>query len=79
MSTSYIYFIIFACIGYLIFTDEGIAAAFYYMLKLAKSNYEKQKWWLLNNPRNIVVRFFIDRRSMKMAKELMKEFEEKNK
>ena len=77
MSTSYIYFIIFACIGYLIFTDEGIAAAFYYVLKLAKSNYEKQKWWLLNNPRNPVVKYLMWRRSMKLAKELMDEYKNK--
>ena len=77
MSTSYIYFIIFACIGYLIFTDEGIAAAFYYVLKLAKSNYEKQKWWLLHNPRNPVVKYLMHRRSMKLAKELMDEYKNK--
>ena len=77
MSTSYIYFIIFACIGYLIFTDEGIAAAFYYVLKLAKSNYEKQKWWLLHNPRNPVVKYLMHRRSMKLAKELMDEMKNK--
>lgn len=77
--TYYAWFIVFAVVAYFIATDESVAAAFYYVLKLAKSNYEKQKWWLLNNPRNIIVRFLINRRSMKMAKELMKEFEEKNK
>ena len=77
MNASYIYFIIFACIGYLIVTDESVAAAFYYMLKLAKSNYEKQKWWLLNNPRNPVVKYLMWRRSMKLAKELMDEYENK--
>ena len=77
MNASYIYFIIFACIGYLIVTDESVAAAFYYMLKLAKSNYEKQKWWLLNNPRNPVVKYLMWRRSMKLAKELMDEYKNK--
>ena len=77
MNASYIYFIIFACIGYLIVTDESVAAAFYYMLKLAKSNYEKQKWWLLNNPRNPVVKYLMHRRSMKLAKELMDEYKNK--
>ena len=74
MSTSYIYFIIFACIGYLIFTDEGIAAAFYYVLKLLKYDFEKQRWWLLNNPRNPIIKYLMWRRAMKLAKELEKEF-----
>ena len=77
MNASYIYFIIFACIGYLIVTDESVAAAFYYLFKLAKSNYEKQKWWLLNNPRNPVVKYLMWRRSMKLAKELMDEYKNK--
>jgi len=66
-------------VGYLIVTDNSAAYAFALVLKLIKFQYEKQKWWLLNNPRNIIVRWMIDRNSMKMAKELMKEFEEKNK
>ena len=77
--TYYAWFIVFTVVAYFIVTDDSVAAAFYYVLKLAKANYEKKKWWLLHNPRNLIVRFLINRRSMKMAKELMKEFEEKNK
>ena len=66
-------------VGYLIVTDNSVAYAFALVLKLIKFQYEKQKWWLLHNPRNIIVRWMIDRNSMKMAKELMEEFEEKNK
>jgi hypothetical protein len=47
------------------------------VLKLAKSNYEKQKWWLLNNPRNPVVKYLMWRRYMKLAKELMDEYKNK--
>jgi hypothetical protein len=66
-------------IGYLIVTDNSISYAFALVLNLIKFQYEKQKWWLLNNPRNIIVRWVIDRNSMKMAEELMKEFAEKEK
>jgi len=79
MTSYYFWFGIFMFVGYLIVTDNSVAYAFALVLKLIKFQYEKQKWWLLNNPRNIIVRWMIDRNSMKMAKELMKEFEEKNK
>jgi hypothetical protein len=49
------------------------------LTQLARVQYEKVKWWVQNSPSNIFVRWLIHRRSMKMAKELMKEFEEKNK
>lgn len=77
MTSYYISVTIFAVAMYFIVTDESIAAAFYYAIKLAKSNYEKQKWWLLNNPRNPVVKYLMWRRSMKLAKELMDEYENK--
>ena len=75
--TYYAWFIVFAVVAYFIVTDESVAAAFYYVLKLAKSNYEKQKWWLFHNPRNPVVKYLMHRRSMKLAKELMDEYENK--
>jgi len=77
VTSYYISVTIFAVAMYFIVTDESIAAAFYYAIKLAKSNYEKQKWWLLNNPRNPVVKYLMWRRSMKLAKELMDEYENK--
>jgi hypothetical protein len=49
------------------------------LTQLARVQYEKVKWWVQHSPSNIFVRWLIHRRSMKMAKELMKEFEEKNK
>jgi len=79
MTSYYFWFGIFMFVGYLILTDISVAYAFTLVSKLIKFQYEKQKWWLLNNPRNIIVRWMIDRNSMKMAKELMEEFEEKNK
>jgi hypothetical protein len=64
-------------VAYFIATDESVAAAFYYLTRLIKVYYEKQKWWLLNNPRNPVVKYLMWRRSMKLAKELMDEMKNK--
>jgi len=66
-------------VGYLIATDDSVAYAVVLVSKIARFQYEKIKWWLLHNPSNIFVRWLIHRRSMKMAKEIMKEFEERDK
>ena len=73
----YISFLIFAVRAYLIATDSSIATFVDYVFKLIKTDYEKKKWWLLNNPRNPVVKYLMWRRSMKLAKELMDEYENK--
>jgi hypothetical protein len=78
MSSTYIYFVIFFCIAYLILTDSSVAKGFYMLTQLARVEYEKVKWWILHSPDNFIVRWLIHRRSMKMAKELMKEFRDKN-
>ena len=79
MTSYYFWFGIFMFVGYLIVTDNSVAYAFALVLKLIKFQYEKQKWWLLHNPRNIIVRWMMYRNSMRMAKELMEEFAEKEK
>ena len=79
MTSYYFWFGIFIFVGYLIVTDNSVAYAFALVLKLIKFQYEKQKWWLFNNPRNPVVKWFMYRKSMKMAEELMKEFEGRDK
>ncbi len=78
MSSTYIYFVIFFCIAYLIVTDQSVARAFYMLTQLAQVQYEKTKWWIMHNPANPIVKYFIWRKSMKMAEELMKEFQDKN-
>lgn len=78
MSTSYIYFIIFFCIAYLIITDQSVARGFYLLTQLVRVQYEKTKWWALHNPTNPIVKYLIWRRSMKLAEELMKDLKEKN-
>jgi len=74
--TYYGWFIVFAVVAYFIATDDSVSAAFYYLTRLIKVYYEKQKWWLLNNPRNPVVKYLMWRRALKLAKELEKEFKQ---
>jgi hypothetical protein len=73
MSSNYIYFIIFFCIAYLIITDQSVAKGFYLLTQIARVQYEKTKWWILYNPANPIVKYFMWRRAMKLAKELEKE------
>ena len=63
----------FAVVAYFIVTDESVATAFYYVLKLVSTNIRRHWWWLTNNPRNPVVKYLIYRRSLRIAKELMAE------
>lgn len=79
MSSYTVYFIIFACLSYLIVTDESIAKTVTFLSHLVRFEYEKLKWWLLMNPKSPWGRYSIHRRSHQLAKELMKELEEKQK
>ena len=63
----------FAVVAYVIVTDERVAAAFLYASKLANTQIRRHWWWLINNPRNPVVKYLIYRRSLRLAKELMVE------
>ena len=79
MNSYTIYFIIFACIAYLIVTDESVAKAVFFLSKLARFEYEKLKWWLIMNPKSPWGRYTLHRRSNQLAKELMKQLEDKEK
>ena len=74
MNPFYIYFTIFFCIGYLIVTDVSVARLFVLLINLLRFQYEKQKWWLFNNPRNPIVKWLMWRNALRIAKELEKEF-----
>ena len=74
MTFYYFWFGIFMFVGYLILTDISVAYAFTLVSKFIKFQYEKQKWWLFHNPANPVVKWFMWRRALRMAKELEKEF-----
>lgn len=79
METYYIWLVLFAIVAYIIVSDRNVSDAFVYIFDITKNNIIKQIWWLKNNPKNPVVKYLMHRRSMEMAKELMKEFESKNK
>ena len=77
MDFNYILFALFAVVMYFIVTDESIAAAFYYVIKLGQGYIQRQWWWLTHNPANPVVKYMMWRRSEKLAQELMDEFKNK--
>ena len=77
MNPYYIWFLIFFCIGYLIVTDSSVARLFILLTKLAEVEYRKVKWWVMNNPKNPIVRYLMWRRSLQLAKELQEEFSKK--
>jgi hypothetical protein len=79
MISYYVWILIFACIAYLIVTDESIAKSVTLLSQLAKFQYEKTKWMILNHPRNPIVRWNMERRAYKLAKELQDEMERKSK
>ena len=70
MDSNYILFTLFAVAMYFIVTDESIAAAFYYVTRLAKAYIQRKWWWFTHNPRNPVVKYMIYRKNLKLAKEL---------
>lgn len=73
MDSHYILFFIFAVVTYFIVTDESVAAAFYYALKLTGISISKNIWWIKNNPKNPIVKYLIWRRSIKMAEEIRRQ------
>ena len=73
MDSHYILFTLFAVAAYFIVTDESVAAAFYYVMKLGNSYIQRQWWWLTHNPRNPVVKYLIYRRSLRMAEDIMRQ------
>ena len=77
MTAQLTWFALFAVVMYFIVTDESIAAAFYYVIKLGQGYIQRQWWWLLHNPENPVVKYMIHRRSLKMAEEMMRQINTK--
>jgi hypothetical protein len=77
INTQSIYLLIFGCITYLIITDENIAGLINYSCRRVRLHYEKIKWIILNDPRNPIVKYLIYKKSLRMAEQLIKEFENK--
>jgi hypothetical protein len=77
MDSKYLYLLIFVCIAYLIITDENVAGLVAYSCRRVRLYYEKTKWIILNDPRNPIVKYLIYKKSLRMAEQLIKEFENK--
>ena len=71
MTAQYLWLVVFSFALYFIITDESIAAAFYYAIRLAKAYIQRQWWWFTHNPKNPVVKYLIYRRSLKLAEDMM--------
>ena len=78
MMTLYFWLGLFLIIGYFVVTDSSLATFLVLTQKRIELEYEKLKWWILNNPNNPIVKYIVWKRSMKLAEELRKELNEKN-
>jgi len=75
MNAQSLWIVLFCFALYFIITDNSIAQAFDYVIKIIKNKFSIKLWWLMNNPRNPIVKYLMWRRSMKMAEELQQELE----
>jgi hypothetical protein len=73
----YVYFIIFTCIAYLIVTDASIARLIVLLMAIVRVKYERVKWWVIYSPTNPIVKYILWKRAEKIARQLRKEFIEK--
>jgi hypothetical protein len=78
MISLYFWLGLFLIIGYFVVTDNSLATFLVLTQKRIKLEYEKLKWRIMQSPDNPIVKYMIWRRSMKLAKELRKELNEKN-
>jgi hypothetical protein len=58
----------------LIYTDASVARLFVLLTSLVRIQYQRIKWWVLYNPANPIVKWLMWRNSLRLAKELEKEF-----
>jgi hypothetical protein len=77
MNPYYAWFIVFGIIIYLIVVDQNIATYIVLLWRQTKLNYERLKWVILNDPRNPIVKFMIERKYLKLAKEMEKRMNER--
>jgi hypothetical protein len=76
--TLYFWLGLFLIVGYFVVTDNSLATFLVLTQKRIEIEYEKLKWRIMQSPDNPIVKYMIWRRSMKLAKELRKELNEKN-
>jgi hypothetical protein len=70
MTSQYLCLLVFGLALYIIATDANVAQAFVYITRHFKNKFDGKFWWLMNNPRNPIVKYLMWRRSVKMAKEI---------
>lgn len=78
MISLYFWLGLFLIIGYFVVTDSSLATFLVLTQKRIELEYEKLKWRIMHSPDNPIVKYMIWRRSMKLAKEIRKELNEKN-
>lgn len=74
--TYFSFFVVFAVIAYLIATDNSVAQFITLLSKIASIKIKEIKWKILNDPRNPIVNWLKRLEYDRIAKELMKEYEE---
>jgi hypothetical protein len=74
MNTYYTSLFIFSILLYFILTDNSFATFIVLLSKIFRVWYEKIKWWIIYNPSNPVVKYLMWKRSMKLAEELMEQY-----
>jgi len=67
----YFLILLFCTAAWFIVMDESVARAVTYIYDIASIRLQKWKWWILNNPRNPIIKYMIYRRSERMAKEIL--------
>lgn len=78
MISLYFWLGLFLIVGYFVVTDSSLATFLVLTQQRIKLEYEKLKWRIMQNPDNPIVKYMIWRRSIKLAKKLKKELENKN-
>jgi len=66
----FVFFVLFA----IVIIDPNVGRLLDLVIKFAGIQIQKIKWILFNDPKNPIVKYFIWRRSLKTANELLKEF-----
>jgi hypothetical protein len=58
----------------MIVSDKNVVDASVYVFVIIKNRLIREIWWLKNNPSNPIVKYVMWRKSIKLAKELEREF-----
>ena len=78
MISLYFWLGLFLIVGYFVVMDSSLATFLVLTQKRIELEYEKLKWRIMQSPDNPIVKYMIWRRSIKLAKELRKELENKD-